>query len=112
MPQALLRGARVRVLGEVSEGRPERGGAPASRGMKPRLQFSQPTCTGWTVFEIPSTPWVLGSRPIGRVRPKLAASQERLPRQARILEPPCSRRAHPSLRRGLYWRLTRRMRRS
>ena len=27
--------------GEGGEGRPERGGAPASRGMKTRLQFSQ-----------------------------------------------------------------------
>ena len=52
----------AREEGNGSEGRPERGGAPASRGggrAKGWTVFAMPT--GWTVFQIPSTPGRLPS---------------------------------------------------
>jgi hypothetical protein len=69
--------------------RSEFGGVPARRGRAGTQRWTVSRIpTGWTVFQVPSTPKVPAGRSIQPLRYRLGASQERLLRLARAARQP------------------------
>jgi hypothetical protein len=69
--------------------RSEFGGVPARRGRAGTQRWTVSRIpTGWTVFQVPSTPKVPAGRSIQPLRYRLGASQERLLRLARTARQP------------------------